>query len=85
MATTETRSTGTEAPRARRQLRSVLLLLGALDLSVLIWVIGWAISAPRLGFSNVELLLSILTGVGAILGIRVWLAVRLKRRMGDLF
>jgi hypothetical protein len=60
-------------------------LLGALDLSVVLWVIFVAISAPRLGLSNVGLLVMILAGVGAILGFRIWLAIRLRKRSGDLF
>jgi len=56
-----------------------------LDLSVLLLVIGLAISASRFGWTGLQLLISILAGVGAILGIRIWLAVRLRRRSGDLF
>jgi len=85
VATDEARSTTDAAPRARRQLGRVLLLLGALDLSVLVLVIGLAVAAPHLGLTSIQLLVSILAGVGTILGIRVWLAVRLRRRSGDLF
>ena len=85
VSTTAIGTAAVGAPRARRQLRRVLLLLGALDLSVLLLVIGLAISASRFGWTGLQLLLSILAGVGAILGIRIWLAVRLRRRSGDLF
>ncbi len=67
--------------RARRQLGRVLKLLGVLDLSVIVWVLGIALSAHALGLSNLELLSAIFTGVGAILGLRIWLAVRLRRRL----
>ena len=70
--------------RARRQLGRVLKLLGVLDLSVIVWVLGIALSAQALGLNNLELLAAILVGVGTILGLRIWLAVRLRRRLGEL-
>jgi len=70
--------------RARRQLGTVLRLLGILDLSVIVWVLGIAVGAGALGLNNLELLAAILLGVGTILGLRIWLAVRLKRRLGEI-
>ena len=63
---------------------TVLRLLGILDLSVIVWVLGIAVGAGALGLNNLELLAAILLGVGTILGLRIWLAVRLKRRLGEL-
>jgi hypothetical protein len=63
----------------------VLVLLGVLDLGVLVLVAGLALAAPVLGLTNTELLLSIFTGTSGILVIRIWLAVRLRRRAGELF
>jgi len=71
--------------RARRQLGRVLLVLGALDLTVLVAIIGLLLAAPRLGLSPLALLGVILVGVGAVLATRVWLAVRLHRTSGELF
>lgn len=71
--------------RARRQLGRVLLVLGVLDLSVVAWVIGIVLGGPALGLSHVGLLLSILGGLGIILGVRIWLGVRLKSKSGELF
>jgi len=65
-------------------LGTVLRLLGILDLSVIVWVLGIAVGAGALGLNNLELLAAILLGVGTILGLRIWLAVRLKRRLGEL-
>jgi hypothetical protein len=73
------------APRARRQLGRVLLLLGLLDLTVLVFVIGVILAAGRWGLSPIELLMTILLGAGTVVGARVWLAVRLRRRSGELF
>lgn len=72
-------------PRARRQLGRVLLILGALDLGVVAWVLGVVLAARSLGLANLSLLFTILGGIGAILGFRVWLAIRLRRRSGELF
>ena len=66
-------------------MRRVLVLLGGLDLSVLVLVLGLVGAAPSLGWTSAQLLYSILAGVVVILGVRVWLAVRLKRRSGELF
>jgi len=85
VTTSEPESTANAAPRARRQLGRVLTLLGILDLSVVVWVIGLAVSASRLGLSGIQLLALIVAGIAAILGIRIWLAIRLRRRSGDLF
>ncbi len=63
----------------------MLVLLGVLDLSVLLLVVGLAVAASRLGLTPLELLLLILGGVAMVLGIRVWLAIRLRERSGDLF
>ncbi|MFZ0831055.1 MAG: hypothetical protein WCB18_01735 [Thermoplasmata archaeon] len=70
---------------ARRQLRHVLLELALLDTSVLVLVIGLAVAWAKLHFPTLELLALILVGVGTILCLRVALAVRLKRRSGNLF
>jgi hypothetical protein len=70
--------------RARRQLRGVLLTLALLDTGVVLLVIGLAEARGLLGLTTPELLLTILGGVSLILAIRVFLAVRLRRRSGDL-
>jgi hypothetical protein len=70
--------------RARRQLRGVLLTLALLDIGVVLLVIGLAEARGLLGLTTPELLLTILGGVSLILAIRVFLAVRLRRRSGDL-
>jgi hypothetical protein len=70
--------------RARRQLGRVLFILALLDVSVIVWVIVVALAAPPLGLAGLVLLLAILLGVGGILGIRIWLAVRLRRRSGEV-
>jgi hypothetical protein len=85
VATTEASSSADARPRARRQLRHVLVLLGVLDISVLVLVIGLVVTAPALGWTTAELLFTILVGVGIILGVRIWMAVRLRRQSGDLF
>jgi hypothetical protein len=85
VATAESPSSGDAGLRARRQLRRVLVLLGVLDLSVLVLVIGLLLTTPSLGLTTPELLFSIIAGVSVILGVRIWLAVRLRRRSGDLF
>jgi hypothetical protein len=71
--------------KARRQLRQVLLLLALLDTSVLALVIGLAVAWAHLRFPTVELLGLMLGGVTTILCIRVAVAVRLKRRSGNLY
>ncbi len=71
--------------RARRQLRAVLLTLAGLDAGVVILVLGLAEARSLLGLTTPELLLSILGGVGLILVVRVLLAVRLRRRSGNLW
>ncbi|MGA8603471.1 MAG: hypothetical protein WB788_00175 [Thermoplasmata archaeon] len=70
--------------RARRQLRAVLLTLAALDIGVVVLVLGLAEARSFLGLSTPELLLSILAGVGLILVARVLMAVRLRRTSGNL-
>jgi uncharacterized membrane protein HdeD (DUF308 family) len=62
----------------------VLFILALLDVSVIVWVIVVALAAPPLGLAGLVLLLAILLGVGGILGIRIWLAVRLRRRSGEV-
>lgn len=69
--------------RARRQLRRVLLVLAAMDASVLIIVVVLAAASVDLRLTNLELLALIVGGLGAIIGARVALAVRLRRRSGD--
>ena len=71
--------------RARRQLGQVLTVLAVLDTSVLVLVIGLAVAWSRLRFPVAELLGMMLGGVAAILILRMALAVRLKRRSGDLY
>ena len=61
------------------------MILGLLDLTVLVAIIGLLLAAPRLGLAPLELLGAILVGVGAVVGTRVWLAVRLHRTSGELF
>ncbi|HKN07508.1 MAG TPA: hypothetical protein VJ021_07925 [Thermoplasmata archaeon] len=70
--------------RARRQLRAVLLTLAGLDAGVVILVLSLAEARSHLGLTTPELLVSILGGVGLILVVRVLLAVRLRRRSGNL-
>lgn len=69
---------------ARRQLHRVLMVLAVLDLSVLAWVIGLAATWSITRFSAPVLLALVLGGIGLILGLRVALGVRLKRRSGSL-
>jgi hypothetical protein len=85
VTTTESSASANAGPRARRQLRRVLVLLGVLDLSVLVLVIGLLLASRSLGLTTAESLLAILAVVGVILGVRIWIAVRLRRRAGDLF
>lgn len=75
----------TDARRtARRQLHRLLLLLAALDLGVLAWVLAIAIVSPRLHVSTAELVLLAVGGIVVVLGTRLALAVRLRRRHGEL-
>lgn len=69
---------------ARRQLNRVLLVLAGLDLSVLAWVIGVALASRRFHLPAVDLVLLALAGIAAALGVRITLAVRLRRHGGDL-
>jgi hypothetical protein len=62
----------------------VLLLLGLLDLTAIVLVLFFVIQGPRWGFSPLELLGTILGGAGLVVGTRIWLAVRLRRRAGEL-
>jgi hypothetical protein len=71
--------------RARRQLRAVLLTLAGLDAGVVILVLALAEARSSLGLTTPELLLSIVGGVGLVLVVRVLLAVRLRRRSGNLW
>jgi hypothetical protein len=70
--------------KARYQLGRVLLLLGALDLTVLVFVLSLAVERRRLGLSNAELFVSIAIGAAAIILTRISLAIRLRARGGDL-
>jgi hypothetical protein len=70
--------------RARRQLGRVLLLLAVLDVGVLVTVVLLAVLATAYRFTNLELLVLVVAGLGAIIGARVALAVRLKKRSGWL-
>lgn len=70
--------------RARRQLRRVLLVLAGLDAGVLVAIVVLAVAASIFRLTNLELLALIVAGLGAILATRVALAVRLKRRSGNL-
>jgi chromate transport protein ChrA len=69
--------------RARHQLRRVLLVLAAMDVGVLVTIVVLALASVLLHLSSVELLGLIVAGLGAIIGARVALAVRLRRRSGD--
>ncbi len=69
---------------ARRQLSRILLLLAGLDLTVLAWVLGVALVSSRFHLSAVDIVLLALAGIAAILGVRIAVAVRLRRRAGDL-
>lgn len=70
--------------KARRQLRRVLWVLAAMDAGVLVTIVALAVAAFVLRLTNLELLLLIVAAVGAIIGARVALAVRLRRRSGDI-
>jgi hypothetical protein len=81
----EVRESSERATRqARRQLRAVLVTLGLLDVGVVLLVVGLAEARTLLGLTTPELLLSILGGLGLVLAVRVMLAVRLRRRSGEL-
>ena len=69
---------------ARRQLTRVLVVLAGLDLGVLAWVIGVAVAYTRLHFATLDLVLGALGGIVVILGIRLAIGIRLRRRGGDL-
>lgn len=69
--------------KARRQFRRVLWALAAMDAGVLVTVVVLAVAAFVLRLTNLELLFLIVVGLGAIIGARVALAVRLRRRSGD--
>lgn len=81
----ESQTTEENRRTARRQLRQVLLVLAVLDTSVLVLVIGLAVAWSRLRFPTAELLGLMLGGVAGILSLRVGLAVRLRKRSGNLF
>jgi hypothetical protein len=70
--------------RARMQLGRVLTLLAILDTSVVVLVVGLAIAWSRLHFPTLYLVTFLLVGIGGILGARIWMGVRLKRRAGNL-
>ncbi len=70
--------------KARHQLGRVLVILGALDLTVLVLVLTLAVERARLGLSNVELFAAIAVGASAIILTRISLVIRLRSRGGDL-
>jgi len=70
--------------RARRQLRRVLSVLALLDTLVLVSVVVLAEARASAGLTTPEFLSLILGAVGAIIAVRVALAVRLKKRSGSL-
>jgi hypothetical protein len=85
MGTTPGYASPSEASvRARRQLRRVLVVLAAMDAGVLVTIVVLAVASMLLRLTNFELLALIITGLGAIIGARVALAVRLRRRAGNL-
>ena len=69
---------------ARRQLRRVLALMALLDAGVLVIVVGLALARESLGLSTIGFLIAVLSGVGVILAARLAMAVRLRRRSGEL-
>jgi hypothetical protein len=81
---TDGRSREEATSTARRQLRRVLVLLGVLDVSVLVIVVGLARAQEFLDLSTAEFLAAVLGGVGLILTIRLLMAIRLRRRSGEL-
>jgi len=70
--------------RARKQLGRVLLLLGALDSTVLCFVVVLAVERGRWGLSNADLAAAISLGACLVILARLFLAVRLKTHRGDL-
>lgn len=81
---TEPRSREVALSTARRQLRRVLVWLGLLDAGVLVVVVSLAEARQSLGLSASGFLLAVLGGVGLILATRLMMAVRLRRRSGEL-
>jgi hypothetical protein len=71
--------------RARRQLGRVLVVLAVLDTSTIAFVLVLVLLGPVWGLSRIELLAWILLGAGVIVGTRIGLAVRLRRRSGELY
>jgi hypothetical protein len=69
---------------ARRQLNRLLVVLAILDASVLVLVVGLALAWARFHIPTIYFLAFVLSGVGAILAVRVSLGVRLKHRSGNL-
>jgi hypothetical protein len=69
---------------ARLQLHRVLILLGLLDLTVLLIVLGVAVERTPLGLSNLEVFGLIATGATLVILTRILLAVRLRARSGEL-
>lgn len=70
--------------KARIQMGRVLLLLGALDTSVLVSVVALAELWTYARLSSLEFLIFLLLGVAIVLGVRIGMAVRLRNRAGDL-
>lgn len=69
---------------ARQQLRRVMVVLGFLDASVLVLVLGLAVAFARGQLPAILVLAFAIGGLGGIILIRVALGVRLRRRSGDL-
>jgi hypothetical protein len=67
-----------------RPLRRVLLVLGVLDITVLVLVVVLAGAQRALGLPAVAVSVLIVLGVATVIGARVALGVRLKRRSGEL-
>jgi len=55
-----------------------------LDVGVIVFVVGMAKLRSLFGLTGAAFLILVLAGVGTILVARVGLAVRLRRRRGDL-
>ncbi|MGP8109766.1 MAG: hypothetical protein ACLQD9_03555 [Thermoplasmata archaeon] len=70
--------------KARYQLGRILLLLGALGLTVLVFVLTLALGRGRWGLPNVELFVAIAIGALVIILARIFLAVRLRAHGGNL-
>jgi len=65
---------------ARRQLGRLMRWLAVLDISVVAWVVLLALAWSVWHFRTVVFLVGVLVGVGAVLAVRVALAVQLHRK-----